>query len=74
MKALDEIVDQLPPEKQQEVFEFAQGLLDKKEKGKSQGKRYLTLTKTNWRGVLREWRDEYTSVELQHKILDLWGH
>ncbi len=29
--------------------------------------------KLDWRGALRDLRDKYTSVELQHKITDWWG-
>ena len=28
--------------------------------------------KLDWRGALSDMRDDYTSVELQHKILDWW--
>jgi len=29
--------------------------------------------KLDWRGALRDLRDKYTSVELQHKVLEWWG-
>lgn len=69
MNKIAEIVDQLPPEMQQEVYDFARFLLQKKGEG-SKPKRYL---KPNWRGVLRDMRGQYTSVELQHKIREWWG-
>jgi len=29
--------------------------------------------KLDWWGALRDMKDEYTSVELQHKALDWWS-
>jgi hypothetical protein len=67
MQSLKELVEQLPPDLQEEVKRFVEFLIEQrtpKEKGD------LTLS---WRGALRNLRDEYTSVELQHKILGWWG-
>jgi len=67
METLKDLVDQLPPELQQEVKDFVQFLLDHrvaKQKGE---------LKLSWRGALRDLRDKYTSVELQHKALEWWG-
>ena len=67
MQGLKELVEQLPPDLQQEVRDFAEFLMEKrvtKQKGD------LEL---DWRGALRDMRDRYTSVELQHKILQWWG-
>ena len=66
-KSIDEQVKELPPELQQEVQDFVQFLIEKKTR---KPKRRLKL---NWRGALRELRGQYTSVELQHKILEWWG-
>jgi hypothetical protein len=67
MKKLSEVVQQLPPELQQEVEDFAQFLLDRTARPKQ---RKLRLS---WAGGLREFRDRFTSMELQKKTLESWG-
>jgi len=67
MLTLKELLEQLPPDLQEEAKDFVEFLLQKrgtKEKGE---------LKLQWRGALRELRDQYTSVELQHKALEWWG-
>jgi len=67
MQTLKELVEQLPPDLQQEVRDFVEFLLERrvtKPKGE---------LKLDWRGALRDLRDQYTSVELQHKVLEWWG-
>jgi hypothetical protein len=64
MKTLDEVVEYtrgLPEDLQERVRDYAKSL--KRKQGKRSGKMRL-----DWRGLLRDMRDEYTSVELQHKI------
>ncbi len=60
------MIEALPPELQQEVKEFVERLSRRDQKKK----KFLSLT---WRGGLRELRDQYTSVELQHQIRDWWA-
>jgi hypothetical protein len=60
-RVLEKIIKELPPDLQQEVADFAQFLWQKKMKRE---KRKLSLT---WAGGLREFRDRYTSLELQKK-------
>ena len=70
-KELKELIDQLPPEFQEEVRDFVEFLLEKKvlrPKREKEGELRL-----DWRGALRELRGKYTSVELQHKVLEWWG-
>ena len=55
-------IEELPPELQNEVEDFVEFLREKKMK-KAAGK-----PEFNWGGVLKEMGEEYTSVELQHKI------
>ncbi len=58
MPTLKKLVEQLPPDLQEEVRDFAEFLLEKrapKQKGE---------LRLDWRGALRDLRDEYTSVEL----------
>lgn len=70
MKTLDEIVEatkDLPEELQAEVRDFAQFLRENRVSRPSRRKLQM-----DWAGGLRDLRDKYTSVELQHKILDYW--
>jgi len=67
MQTLKELIDQLPPDLQQEVMDFVQFLLDNKLRRKQ---KKLRLT---WAGALREYRDQFTSLELQKKALEWWG-
>ena len=62
MKNLEKKISILPPELQQEVEDFVEFLIEKKMK-RPKGK-----PKFNWAGALKELREQYTSVELQHKI------
>ena len=63
---LPELVQSLPSEMQQEVQDFIEFLLEK------QARRPKGPFKLDWRGALRDLRDQYTSVELQHKITEWW--
>ena len=67
MQTLEELIDQLPPELQREVRDFAEFLL---EKHRRKPRRRLRL---DWAGGLKEYRDQYTSLELQKKALEWWG-
>lgn len=67
MKSLEEVVRELPPDLQQEVQDFARYLLESKVRPK-RSKMRLT-----WAGALSEFRDQYTSLELQKKALEWWG-
>ena len=60
---LPELVQSLPSEMQQEVRDFVEFLLEKRLK--PHGKPTF-----EWAGALRDLRDQYTSVELQHRISD----
>ena len=67
MKTLEELVKELPPAMQEEVRKFAQFLLEKRVKVK---KKFLSQT---WACGLKEFRDQYTSLELQKKALEWRG-
>ncbi|WP_048144197.1 DUF2281 domain-containing protein [Methanothrix harundinacea] len=67
MESIEELMAQLPPDLQQEVKDFARHLVEKKAKPR---RKKLRLT---WAGGLREFRDQYTSLELQKKSLEWWG-
>ena len=69
MKTLDEVVEvtkELPERLQEEVRDFARFLAEKRARPTHKKMRL------DWAGGLRYLRDKYTSVELQHKILDYW--
>jgi len=67
MPTLKELIDQLPPELQQEVQDFAQFLLEKRMKKAGYKLRQ------DWAGALKKYRDRYTSLELQKKALEWRG-
>jgi hypothetical protein len=70
MAIADDVIkqfQQLPPDMQQEVADFVEFLAAKVASNRAPGFRL------DWFGGLRDLRDKYTSVELQHKILELWG-
>ena len=64
MQNIEQIIKELPPELRQEVEDFVKFLLEKRVR-KPRGK-----FKFEWAGALKDLRDQYTSVELQHKILE----
>lgn len=66
-KPLDELMKELPPDSQAEVRDFVEFLLEKKRR-KAAGK-----LRQNWAGALSDYKDEYTSLELQKKALDWRG-
>ena len=70
MQTLKELIEKLPPELQQEVRDFVEFLLKRRAAKLKAKKGELKL---DWRGALRDLRDKYTSVELQHKVLEWWG-
>ncbi len=63
----EEKIQKLPPELKQELENFLDVLVRSIEQPK---KKYLNM---KWRGALKDLRDQYTSVELQHKALEWWG-
>jgi hypothetical protein len=66
-KSLDELVKELPADSQAEVRDFVESLL-RKRNGESSGK-----LRQSWAGALSDFREEYTSLELQKKSLDWRG-
>ena len=61
MQTLQELIRQLPPHLQEEVKEFAEFLLERR------AKKFGRKLRQDWAGALREYRDQYTSLELQKK-------
>lgn len=66
VKTLTRLMYELPPETRQEVRDFVEFLLSKRKPRPSR------KPKLNWRGALRDLRDQYTSVTLQHEALEWW--
>ncbi len=62
MQTLEELVKQLPPELHQEVQDFVEFLLQKHIQGPRAKPNF------EWAGALKDLRQTYTSVELQHRI------
>lgn len=67
MQTIKEIIAQLSPELQEEVREFAQFLLER------QAKKLGRKLRQDWAGALKEYREQYTSLELQKKALEWRG-
>ena len=63
-KPLEQLVMELPPDSQAEVRDFVEFLMEKR-KRKPAGK-----LRQSWTGTLVDYREEYTSLELQKKVLD----
>ncbi|MFB3786734.1 MAG: DUF2281 domain-containing protein [bacterium] len=62
-KPLQELVQELPPDMLCEVRDFIEFLLAKRSRGE---KRVL---RQDWAGALRDYREQYTSLELQRQAL-----
>jgi Protein of unknown function (DUF2281) len=66
-RPLQEMVEELPPELRAEVRDFVEFLLSKR------GQRPGQTLRQNWAGALSEYRQQYTSLELQRLALDWRG-
>ncbi len=67
MKSMEELLKEVPLQLQNEVREYAQYLVDTKVEPK---RKYLPM---DWAGGLKEFRGQYTSLELQKKALEWRG-
>lgn len=67
MQSVKDLIDQLPPDLQQEVQDFIEFLLQKRT---SRKQKKLRMT---WAGALQDFKEEFTSMQLQKKSLDWWG-
>ena len=67
MKNLEQLLLELPPELQQEVRDFAEFLLQTRVRPR---RRKLRLS---WAGGLSEFRERFTSLDLQKKAVEWWG-
>ncbi len=70
MTIIEKKLKKLPPDKQKEVFDYVDFLVQKyNNKDKKQDKKKHKF-KFDWEGALSELKDKYTSVELQKKALE----
>ncbi|MCS7310521.1 MAG: DUF2281 domain-containing protein [Armatimonadetes bacterium] len=67
IERLQSLVKELPPEVQQELLDYAEFLHSKYVRTSGRPLRF------DWEGALSHLRGEYTSVQLQHETLRLWG-
>jgi hypothetical protein len=67
IKPLDQLLKELPPESQAAVREFVESLIKKLQR-KSSGH-----LRQSWAGGLEDYREQFTSLELQKKALDWRG-
>jgi hypothetical protein len=67
MENIEEMVKKLPPELKREVEDFVNFLIEKK--ARKQGRKL----RQDWAGALKDYRDQYTSLELQKKALEWRG-
>jgi hypothetical protein len=66
-RSLADIIGELPPDSQAKVREFVETLLETTN-GRSSKK-----LKQNWAGALSDYRETYTSLDLQKKSLEWRG-
>ena len=67
MRSIEEKIRELPPELQREVEDFVEFLIDKRTR--KPGK----MLRQDWAGALRDYRDQFTALELQKRALERWG-
>ncbi len=67
MKSIEEMIRGLPPDLHREVADFVEFLVEKRLR--KAGKKLSQ----DWAGALKDYRDRYTSLELQEKALEWRG-
>jgi len=67
MSRIEEMIRELPSELQQEVLDFVEFLIEKR--GRKRGGKL----RQDWAGALSDYRDQYTSLELQKRALEWRG-
>jgi len=67
MGNIEEMVKKLPPELKREVENFVNFLLEKKVR------KHGRKMRQDWAGALKDYRDQYTSLELEKKALEWRG-
>jgi len=72
MTPLEKLFEDLPPDLRQEVEDFARFLLSTRARS-SQSQNKNKKLRLSWAGALAEYRDRFTSTELQKKSLEWLG-
>ena len=67
MQTIEDLIRELPPDLQQEVIDFAEFLLERREP--KLGRRL----RQDWAGALRDYREQYTALDLQRRALEWRG-
>ncbi len=67
MKSLEQKIKELPHELQQEVEDFVDFLNEKR------AQKPAKKLSQSWAGALKDYRDQFTSLELQKKALEWRG-
>lgn len=67
MKTIEEMMKDLPAEYQKEVEDFIEFIFQKHVK--KTGRKF----RLDWAGGLKEYKNKFTSLELQKKALEWWG-
>jgi hypothetical protein len=65
-ESVEEKIRRLPPELQRSVLDYIDSLARQSERGVTGKFRF------EWEGCLSHLKSRYTSVDLQHKVLDWW--
>ena len=66
MEPIESMIKRLPPHLQKEAIDFIQFLIEKHVNKKR------THLKLDWAGDLSNYKDKYTSLNLQKKALEWW--
>jgi len=64
MPKLEEYIKKLPPDMESEVKDFIEFLLEKR------GLKQKNKLNLKWAGALKDYRDKYTSLNLQKKSIE----
>lgn len=67
MESIEQLIRELPPDLRQEVRDFVESLLQKRRQKPGRKLRQ------DWAGALRDYRDQYTALELQKRALEWRG-
>jgi hypothetical protein len=67
MENIEERIKKLPPELQREVEDFVNFLIEKKVR------KHGGMLRQDWAGALKDYRNQYTSLELPKKALEWRG-
>lgn len=67
MGKIESMIQELPPHLRHEVEGYIQSLVAKEKRKRG------TRLRQDWAGALREYRDQYTSLDLQKKALEWRG-